>query len=92
MLNKILHLFNTDNVDPVTIKEVEQFAQQKFDEQMKIKGQIARDLARIGDNAFKDPAAYDKLRAKYKARWTNTKRLAILDMMQREWAHEKPAD
>ena len=72
MLNKILRLF----------------AQKKFDEQLKIKGQIARDLNRISDRAFEDPAAYDKLRAKYKARWTNSKRLAILDMMKRKWAHE----
>lgn len=87
MLNKILRMFDPHDVDAITIAEVEQFAQQKYDEQLKIKGQIARDLARIGDKAFEDPAAYDKLRAKYKSRWTNTKRLAILDMMKRKWAH-----
>lgn len=88
MLNKILRLFDPREVDAITIAELEHFAQMKYDEQMKIKGQIARDLARIGDKAFEDPAAYDKLRAKYKSRWTNTKRLAILDMMKRKWAHE----
>lgn len=88
MLNKILRLFDPHDVDHITIAELEQFAQKKFDEQLKIKGQIARDLARISDRAFEDPAAYDKLRAKYKSRWTNSKRLAILDMMKRKWAHE----
>lgn len=88
MLSKILRLFDPRDVDAITIKEVEQFAQKKYDEQAKIKGQIARDLSRISDRAFEDPAAYDKLRAKYKARWTNAKKLAILDMMKRKWAHE----
>lgn len=91
MLDKILRLFDPREVDAITIAEVERFAQKKYDEQAKIKGQIARDLARISDTAFEDPAAYDKLRAKYKSRWTNTKRLAILDMMERKWAHEKTA-
>lgn len=90
MLNKILRLFDPRDVDPITIRELEQFAQKKFDEQMKIKGQIARDLARISDTAFEDPAAYKQLRTKYKARWTNTKRLAILDMMERKWTRENP--
>lgn len=89
MLDKLIRLFDPREVDAITIAELEQFAQKKYDEQMKIKGQIARDLARIGDRAFEDPAAYDKLKAKYKSRWTNTKRLAILDMMERKWTREK---
>lgn len=91
MLDKLIRLFDPREVDAITIAELERFAQKKYDEQLKIKGQIARDLARISDNAYCDPAAYDKLRTKYKARWTNTKRLAILDMMERKWAHEKTA-
>lgn len=91
MLDKLIRLFDPREVDAITIAEVERFAQKKYDEQAKIKGQIARDLARISDNAYCDPAAYDKLRAKYKSRWTNTKKLAILDMMERKWAHEKTA-
>lgn len=87
MLNKLSRLFDPRDVDAITIAEVERFLQAKYDEQAKIKGQIARDLARIGDRAFEDPAAYKQLRAKYKARWTNTKRLAILDMMERKWAY-----
>lgn len=92
MLDKLIRLFDPRDVDAITITEVERFAQKKYDEQMKLKGQIARDLARISDTAFEDPAAYKQLRAKYKSRWTNTKRLAILDMMERKWTHEKSAD
>lgn len=88
MLDKLIHLFDPRDVDAITIAELERFAQKKYDEQAKIKGQIARDLARIGDTAYCDPAAYDKLRAKYKSRWTNAKKLAILEMMKRKWAHE----
>ncbi|MBR3745609.1 MAG: hypothetical protein IKP64_00365 [Selenomonadaceae bacterium] len=46
-------------LDAVTVKELSRFIERKLDEQAKIKGQIARDLRRIGDMAFLDPSAYD---------------------------------
>lgn len=71
------------DLDAVTAKEIDVFIERKIDEQAKIKGQIARDLSKIGDMAFLDPKAYDKLKAKYKARWTATKKLAILEDMRK---------
>lgn len=91
-MNKILSMFDQYYTDPVTIAELKRFAEKKYDEQAKLKAQIVRDLRRISDNAWREPAAYDKLRAKYKARWTNAKKLAILDMMKRRWAREKAVD
>ena len=84
-MEKILRLFDPRDVDPVTIDELKHFAERKYDEQLKLKGQIARDLSRIGEYAFQNPAAYDKLRAKYKAHWASKKKIAILDMMKKEW-------
>lgn len=70
------------DTDPVTQKEVRHFMQLKLDEYLKISGQIVRDLSRIGENAWCQPDAYKKLDAKYKARFANTKRRAILDLMK----------
>lgn len=90
-MNKLLSMFDPHYTDPVTIAELQRFAEKKFDEQLKIKGQIARDLRRLGDNAWQDPAAYDKLRAKYRAQWTSRKKISILDMMMKEWANNHDA-
>ena len=84
-MDKILRMLNPHDVDAITIAEVRHFAEKKYDEQLKIRGKIARDLRRIGENAWQDSAAYEQLRAKYKKSWTSTKKLAILDKMQKEW-------
>jgi len=84
-MEKILRLLNPRDVDAVTIGEVKHFAERKYDEQLKLKGQIARDLSRLGEYAFQNPAAYDKLRRKYKAHWASKKKVAILDMMKEIW-------
>ena len=73
------------DLDAVTVKELVRFIERKLDEQAKIKGQIARDLRRIGDMAFLDPSAYDQLKAKYRTRWTNTKKITILEDMRRRY-------
>ena len=72
-------------LDAVTAKELSRFSERKLDEQERIKGQIARDLRRIGEMAFLDPTAYDQLKDKYRRRWTNTKKITILEDMRRRY-------
>ena len=84
-MQAILKLFDPHEVDAITIAEVKHFAEVKYDEQEKIKGQIARDLARIGADAYCTPSAYTKLKSKYKASHAGKKKLAILDMMRSKW-------
>ena len=74
-----------EGLDTWTAAELHRFIERKLDEQSRIKGQIARDLRRIGDMAFLDPTAYDQLKAKYKARSNvSRKKLAILELMRKE--------
>lgn len=87
-MDSLIRMFDPREVDSVTIAEVKHFAQLKYDEQAKLKGQIARDLARIGENAFQNPAAYRKLTAKYKAAHAGKKKLGILSMMKKIWCNE----
>lgn len=77
------------DLDAVTVKELARFIERKLDERDKIKGQIAKDLRRIGEWAFLDPNAYDQLRAKYRTRWTNTKKLTILEDMRRHYCERR---
>lgn len=84
-MEKLLRMFDPNDVDPITIAEVKHFAQLKYDEQEKIKGQIFRDLARIGENAFQTPSAYTKLKGKYKAAHAGKKKLVILEMEKAKW-------
>ena len=73
-------------LDPITQKEIDIFRERKIDEHMKIGGQIARDLRRLGgDYAFLEPAFYAKLREKYRRAHAGKKKLAILEMMKNEW-------
>ena len=72
-----------EGLDEWTAAELQSFIERKLDEQARIKGQIARDLDRIGEYAFMEPSAYDQLEAKYKARGYR-KKLAILDLMRKE--------
>lgn len=87
-MDSLIRMFNPQDVAPITIAEVKHFAQLKYDEQEKIKGQIARDLNRIGENAWKDPTAYTKLKAKYKAAHAGKKKLTILERERIKWCNE----
>ena len=78
-------------MDKWTAAEISRFIERKLDEQTKIKGQIAKDLRRIGEYAFLDPSAYEQLKTKYKAR-SQHKKLAILDLMRKENCGEKNHD
>jgi len=86
-MEKILRLLNPCDADEVTIAEVKKFALLKYDEMIKIRGQIARDLSRLGVDAFRNPDAYNKLARKYKAakQFGLKKKLAILDMDKKRW-------
>ena len=88
-MEKLIRMFDPHDVDPITIAEVKHFAQLKYDEQEKIKGQIARDLARIGEYAFQDPTAYTKLKGKYKAAHAGKKKLTILEHMKKLWCKDE---
>ncbi len=71
-----------DDLDKWTAAEVHRFIERKLDEQARIKGQIARDLRRVGEMAFLDPTAYDKLKSKYRRQ--SRKKLAILELIRQE--------
>ena len=77
------------DLDAVTVKELVCFIERKLDEQERIKGQIAKDLRRIGEMAFLDPTAYDQLKAKYRTRWTNTKKITILEDMRKRYCERR---
>ena len=83
--NDILSKLGLLDLDAVTVKELVCFIERKLDEQERIKGQIAKDLRRIGEMAFLDPTAYDQLKAKYRRRWTNTKKITILEDRRRRY-------
>ena len=74
-----------EGLDDWTLAEIRSYVERKLEDHAKLRGQIARDLNRIGEMAFLDPSAYDKLKAKYKARSNvSRKKLAVLDLMQKE--------
>ena len=84
-MESLIRMFDPREVDSVTIAEVKHFAEVKYNEQAKIKGQIARDLAKLGENAYCTPSAYTKLAGKYKAAHAGKKKLEILSMMKKVW-------
>ena len=88
----ILSKLGLFDLDAITAMELSRFIERKLDEQARIKGQIAKDLRRIGEMAFLDPAAYDQLKAKYRTRWTNTKRITILEDMRRHYCDRRNAN
>lgn len=74
-----------EGLDDWTLTEIRSYVERKLDDHQRIRGQIARDLNRFGEMAFLDPSAYDKLKAKYKARSNvSRKKLAVLDLMRKE--------
>ena len=74
-----------EGLDTWTLAEIRAYVERKLEDHQRIRGQIARDLNRIGEMAFLDPSAYDKLKAKYKASSRiSRKKLAVLDLMRKE--------
>ena len=82
-MEKLIRQLNT--VDSVTRREIEFFIERKLEEQTKIKGRIAKDLRRLGEDAFTEPRAYDKLREKYLRAHAGRKKLEILEMERQTW-------
>lgn len=76
------------DADEFTRQEILKFAERKLDEATKIRGQIAKDLQRLGgDYGFQKPDIYSKLRDKYIRSHQSKKKLAILDMERQCWCH-----
>ena len=73
------------DADEFTRAEVVRFVELKLDEATKIRGQIAKDLRRIGTDAFRDARAYRKLKEKYLRSHQSRKKLAILELERRTW-------
>lgn len=74
-----------EGLDSWTAAELQRFIERKLDDHRRIRGQIAKDLRRIGEMAFLDPTSYLKLKAKYKAgKRLSRKKLAILELMRKE--------
>ena len=74
-----------EGLDTWTLAEIRSYVERKLEDHRRLRGQIARDLDRIGEMAFLDPSAYTKLKAKYKARSNvSRKKLAVLDLMRKE--------
>lgn len=76
---------NLGKYDAITRREIEFFVERKDAEQAKLRGQIARDLRKLGEYAFLDDAAYRKLQEKYRRAHAGKKKLAILEMERRAW-------
>lgn len=77
------------DADPFTRAEILRFAEKKLDEAAKIRGQIAKDLWRLGgDFGFMKPNIYSKLREKYIRGHQSRKKLAILEQNRKEYCHD----
>ena len=83
-LEKILRIFTSRDMDAVSVSELIHYAELKIAEHEKFRGQIAHDLARLGENAWCDPKAYAKLKVKYRVAHAGKKKLAILDIIKAE--------
>lgn len=74
-----------EGLDTWTLAEIRSYVERKLEDHRRIRGQIARDLRRIGEMAFLDPSAYDKLKAKYRtSNRVSRKKLAVLELMRKE--------
>lgn len=77
------------DADKFTRAEILRFAEHKLDEATKIRGQIAKDLKRLGgDFGFEKPDVYSKLKDKYIRAHQSKKKLAILEQERRRWCKE----
>ena len=81
-MNKFINMLAS--LDTVTLDEIAFFIERKATEHLKFRGQIARDLRRLGVDAFRKSRSYDILKAKYKAAHAGKKKFAILDLIQKE--------
>ena len=79
-MEKILRQLNS--ADSLTQKLVRHFLEVKLAEVEKINGRIAHDLDKLGDYAFLDNAAYDKLKDKYKRSHAGKRKLELLELMK----------
>lgn len=74
-----------EGLDTWTLAEIRSYVERKLEDHRRLRGQIARDLDRIGEMAFLTPTAYDQLKAKYRAsNRVSRKKLAVLDLMRKE--------
>ena len=73
-----------DSVDSTTRKLIKHFIEVKLAEVEKINGRIAHDLDKLGDYAFLDSSAYDKLKEKYKRAHAGKRKIELLDRMRRK--------
>lgn len=77
------------DADEYTRAEILRFVERKLDEATKIRGQIAKDLQRLGgDYGFEKPDVYSKLKDKYIRGHQSQKKLAILEMERLKWCKE----
>ena len=80
---------NLDKYDAITRREIEVFLERKGAESDKLKGQIAKDLRRVGgEDGFLVAGNYRKLEEKYRRWHVSRKKLAILNDMCRQWCKE----
>ena len=73
-----------DSADSTTRKLIKHFIEVKLAEVEKINGRIARDLDKLGDFAFLEPSAYDKLKEKYSRAKAGRRKLELLELMRRD--------
>ena len=75
-----------EEADEYTRREVERDIERKLDEVAKIRGQIAKDLRRLGGvDGFQTEQCYCRLREKYLRGHQSRKKLALLEMERRKW-------
>lgn len=75
-----------EEVDEYTRREVDKAIEHKLDEVAKIRGQIAKDLRRLGGvDGFQTEQCYRRLREKYLRGHQSRKKLALLEMERQKW-------
>lgn len=75
-----------EEVDEYTRREVDRAIERKLDEVAKIRGQIAKDLRRLGGvDGFQTEQCYRQLKEKYLRGHQSRKKLALLEMERQKW-------
>lgn len=75
-----------EEVDEYTRREVDKAIERKLDEVAKIRGQIAKDLRRLGGvDGFQTERVYRQLKEKYLRGHQSKKKLALLEMERQKW-------
>ena len=89
-MESLLRTLTSPDMDEYTRFEIRRFAEKKLEEHAKFRGQIARDLRRLGgEYGFLDERNYRKLREKYLRGHQSKKKLAILEMLKKEWVRDE---